>query len=75
MWTWHWWLFLAAIIPCYFFVGYARGATNEANIEKYGPRGDYKIAFQTEPFAILGGTLIAAAICAAIVTAIAGFLF
>src|SRR5690242_11896917 len=42
MWIWHWWVFLVAIIPCYFFVGFTRGATNAANVEKYGPSADYE---------------------------------
>jgi hypothetical protein len=74
-WTWHWWLFLAAMIPCYILIGFARGAQNESNVRKYGSRADYKAAFRTEPAAIMGGTILAGAVYAAIVTAIAGFIF
>lgn len=75
IWTWHWWLFLVAIIPCYFFVAYTRVAMNASNIKKHGPRADYRIASQLEPAGLVGGTLVASTIFAAIVTAIAGFLF
>jgi len=75
MWTWHWWLFLVAIIPCALFVAFMRGAMNESNIEKFGPRADYRLAFQTEPWAIMGGTLVAGMVCAAVIAAVAGFLF
>jgi len=74
-WIWHWWLFLAAIVPFYALVGFARGATNDAGIRKFGSRGDYKRAFQTEPAAIMAGTLVAGTVYAAIVTAVAGFIF
>jgi hypothetical protein len=71
MWTWHWWLFIAATITFYFFIRYARGATNKSMIEKYGRRADYRSA---EPLANMVGTFLGSAILAAILTAIAGFL-
>jgi hypothetical protein len=74
MWTWHWWLFIVAIIPCAFFVAVARGAANESNIEKFGSSADYRVAFQTEPTAILGGTFVAGVICAAIIAGLAGLI-
>lgn len=48
---------------------------NASNIRKYGTRADYHNAFRTEPGSIIGGTLMAAAGYAAIVTTVAGFIF
>jgi RsiW-degrading membrane proteinase PrsW (M82 family) len=75
VWTWHWWLFLAAIIPSYCFVAFCRGATNQANVERFGPGADYEFAFRTQPVSIMVGTLIAGAIFAAAMTGLSGFIF
>jgi RsiW-degrading membrane proteinase PrsW (M82 family) len=75
VWTWHWSIFLLAIIPGYCLVGFARGVVNESNIKKPGEQGDYRIGFQTEPAAIILRTLLAGAILAAIATLTTGFLF
>jgi hypothetical protein len=39
-WSWHWWLFFAAVIPCTIVVQFTRGAMNSMNVARYGPRGD-----------------------------------
>jgi hypothetical protein len=72
MWTWHWWLFMPLTVLGYFFVGYSRAASNETMIEKHGLRADVRSA---EPTANMVGALLASMILAAIITAIAGFLF
>ena len=73
--AWHWWVFFLEIIPCYASVAFSRSARNLANIEKYGSRADYRVALETEPSALIVGTLFAAAVIAAIITAVIGFLF
>jgi hypothetical protein len=70
-WLWHWWLFFVAVIPCTIVVQFTRGAMNTMNVAKYGPRADYR----AEPGSAIAGSVIAGAIYAAIVTALAGFLF
>ena len=72
MWTWHWWIFIAATILGYFFIRYARGSINKSMIEKYGLRADYRSA---KPVANMVGTFLASAILAAIFATIAEFLF
>jgi hypothetical protein len=68
-WTWHWWLFLAAIIPSCALVRFRRGAIIDSKIE------NYQDAFRTRPYAIRGIILLAGVMYAAIMTAIAGFIF
>ena len=68
-WTWHWWLFLAAIIPSCALVRFRRGAIIDPKIE------NYQGAFRTKPYAIAGIILLAGVMYAAIMTAIAGFIF
>jgi len=75
MWTWHWWLFGIGIVIFLPFIGFVRGSSNQAYIEKHGPRADWQEAFRNEPFGIIGGTLVAAVIYSAIITAVTGFLF
>jgi hypothetical protein len=75
VWTWHWWLFFTLLIACFFMVAFSRGAMNRANMQTLGDKADYARAFREEPFSIMGGTLVAAAIWAGLFTAIAGFLF
>jgi hypothetical protein len=48
---------------------------NQSNISKYGAQADYELAFRTRPASIMIGTLLSAAIYAAGLTALAGFLF
>ena len=70
-WSWHWWLFFVSVIPCTIVVQFTRGAMNGVNVAKYGPRADYR----AEPSAAIAGSVSAGAIYAAIITAIARFLF
>jgi hypothetical protein len=74
-WTWHWWIFLVAIIPGYIMIAFARGAQNDSNMQSMGTGADYKTAFEKEPVAIMAGTLIVGVVLAAIATAVAGFMF
>jgi hypothetical protein len=62
-WTWHWWLFLAAIIPSCALVRFRRGAIIDPKIE------NYKDAFRTKPYAMRGIILLAGVMYAAIMTA------
>jgi len=71
MWTWHWGLFVVALVVCTIIVMFARGAMNSANVMKYGPRAHYG----AEPGAAIAGSIVAGAVYAVIVTGLAGFLF
>ena len=70
-WNWHWWLFLIALVACTILVQFARGALNAHNVAKYGLRAEYK----ADPLRAILGSVIAGGIYAAILTAIAGFIF
>lgn len=70
-WSLHWWLFIVAIVPCTVMVMFSRWAMNPVNVAKYGPRAEWG----AEPAAGIAGSILAGAVYAAIITAIAGFLF
>lgn len=70
-WTWHWWLFVVALVVCTIIVMFSRGAMNSVNVMKHGPRADYR----SEPGAAIAGSILAGAVYAVVVTAVAGFLF
>ena len=70
-WTWNWWVFVIALGVCTILVMLSRGAMNPVNVMKHGPRADYN----AEPGAAIAGSILAGAVYAAIVTAIAGFVF
>jgi hypothetical protein len=70
-WSFHWWVFVVAIIPCTVTVMFSRGAMNSANVARYGPRADWR----AEPGGAIAGSVAAGAVYAAIITAVAGFLF
>jgi hypothetical protein len=70
-WSWHWWIFIVAIVACSIMVMFSRGAMNSVNIVKYGPRADW----HAEPGFAIVGSILAGAVYAAIITAVAGFLF
>jgi hypothetical protein len=70
-WSLHWWLFFVAIIPCTIMVLFSRWAMTPVNVARYGPRGDLR----TEPGAAIAGSILAGGVYAAIITAVAGFLF
>lgn len=70
-WTWHWWLFVVALIVCTIISQFSRGAMNRANVAKYGPGADYR----SDPSGAIVGSIVAGAIYAAIITFIAGFIF
>jgi hypothetical protein len=74
-WTWHWWIFLAAIIPGYILVGFSRFAMTESNFKPGGSLADYKDAFQKRPVMMIAGRLLAGVLYAAIFTAIVGLIF
>jgi hypothetical protein len=48
---------------------------NTGNVDNFGPRADLRLALETEPVALIMGTLTAGAVYAAIITVIAGFFF
>jgi hypothetical protein len=62
--AWNWWVFVPALIICTIIVQIARGATNRANIARFGPKADYA----AEPAAAIIGSIIAGAIIAALIT-------
>jgi hypothetical protein len=66
--SWNWGVFAIALIVCTIVVMVARGATNSANIAKYGPRADYA----AEPAAAIAGSIAAGAVLAAVITVVAG---
>jgi hypothetical protein len=70
-WSFHWWLFIVAIVPCTIMVMFSRGTMNSANVVNYGPRADWR----AEPGSAIAGSILAGAVYAAILTAAAGFLF
>ncbi|MCC8959934.1 hypothetical protein H8B02_42975 [Bradyrhizobium sp. Pear77] len=72
-WTWRWWIFFGLLIPAVIAAAIARGATNNQNIARR-EKGDFLYAFATRPGSTISGTLMAGAICSAIITAVAGFL-
>jgi hypothetical protein len=67
-WSWHWWVFIVALIPCVIVVQFFRGAMNSANVVKYGRKADYR----ADPAGAFVGSILAGAVYAAIITAIAG---
>ena len=75
-WTWHWWIFLVAIIPGYVLVGFSRFAMTEANFKPGGALADYNDAFRKRRAAMMmAGRLLAGVLYAAIFTAIVGLFF
>jgi len=70
-WTWHWVVFVPALIIFSIISQFSRGAMNRANIAKYGPRADYR----NDVGGAILGCVLAGAIYAAIATAIVGFIF
>ena len=71
LWSWHWWLFIVAIVPCTLMVMYSRWAMNPVNVARHGPRAEWG----AEPAAGITGSILAGAVYAAIITAVAGFFF
>ena len=67
MWTWHWWLFLIAIIPCSIVAQFRAGMTAEL-------RGQTRYA-TARPGQVIFWSIIFGAIYAAVITAAVGFLF
>lgn len=61
--------------PVLLYRRFCRGATNEANVKKFGLYADVEFAFHTRPASIVVGTFIADAIFAAAMTGLAGFFF
>jgi hypothetical protein len=70
-WAWHWGIFIMAIIPCIIVVQFSRGAINTSNVVRYEASGDWRAA---SGGAIIG-SILAGALYAAVITAIAGFMF
>lgn len=70
-WTWHWWLFVLGTVVFTPIVQFSRGFMNTANIQRYGERADYQKNFASAFI----GSILAGALYAAVITAVAGFIF
>lgn len=70
-WTWHWWLFVLGLVIFIPMVQFSRGAMNAANVARYGERADYRKNFASAFI----GSILAGALYAAVITAVAGFIF
>jgi hypothetical protein len=70
-WAWHWWLFLVLVAPCTIGGHLTRGYRNAIVIAKYGDRADWR----RDPLMAHLGSLAVGATSAAVLTAVAGFIF
>ena len=68
--TWNWLIFFGSLVPWTILVMFVKGYMNAANVARHGPEADYR----TNPGAAIVGSILAAAVYAAITTAVIGFL-
>jgi hypothetical protein len=70
-WTWHWRLFIVALIICSVIVRFTSAAMNGANLKRREPHADTGAS----PALAVMGHIVSGAIFAAVISGIAGFFF
>jgi hypothetical protein len=70
-WVWHWWLFGIAFVIITIATQFARGFMNATYVAREGPDADYK----NHPLRAIFASIMVGATNAAVLTAIAGFIF
>jgi hypothetical protein len=68
---WNWWLFAALLAPCTIGGHITRGYRNHIVVAKYGDRADWR----RDPLMAHLGSLSVGLASAAVLTALAGFIF